>query len=205
MYRLVLSALLVTTGSASAASGLFGATGTQLTTRFGTPRQQFFDLQRVHIADLFCVKGSYHPFVYDNESGLMVLHPEEEPLGGNTYGLCGQTEGESVYVRYEKNAAVAFAFGAPHGNTYDQGWTDALEQTLAGVAPGSKVIRTETVKGSSEGPYRTVSNGVRVLTFFSGDSPALVGWLLYGPARTLQAQTEPLLNLIRVQALRQQN
>lgn len=185
------------------AVGLFGLSPEKLTERFGPAKRQFFEGIKTHVASVYCVKGTYTPLIWSQEDQLYVSYDRPEPLGGNTNGYCPDTAGENLFVKFEKGIAVAFAYGAPHGNTYDRGWLHHLDSLIA-ENNDLDDSTTQTFRvGSASVKMSVYPKGAKSRVFFGTDDlAALVGVLWYGPNGQPKTDEDELLVRLVMNAAR---
>ncbi|GEM49468.1 hypothetical protein [Deinococcus cellulosilyticus] len=202
MFSHILIATL-TLSTPAHAVGLFGLTPEKLTERFGPAKRQFFEGIKTHVASVYCIKGTYTPLIWSQEDQLYVSDDQPSPLGGYTNGYCPDDAGESLFVKFEKGIAVAFAYGAPHGNTYDRGWMHHLDRLISeNNALDDTTTQTFRV-GTTTLKMTVYPKGTKSRLFFgTGDLASLVGVLWYGPNGQAKTDEDELLVRLVVNSAR---
>ncbi|WP_243374607.1 hypothetical protein [Geotalea sp. SG265] len=190
-----------------ASAGVLGLKRAAIEAKLGKPKSTVKSLKPT--VYLYCVNGSYKPYIYDHEGHYVEEAPQ--PLQGNTVGTC--SDSETILVMYDKTGhAVGSGYLTVHGNTYDQGWINYLDTLILGTdnkkaAMGAKevtipgVTQDPTKINLTEGPY----NGSRAIVLTSGikhvifemvgdvDTPGRMGMVWFLPKAMIRSDWLKLL------------
>lgn len=112
----------------------------------------------------YCVTGTYEPVIYDHDGHW--LRGKRTPLGDNSAGPCGK-HAENLVVMYDaEDHVMAAGYLTVHANTYDRGWSTALDRLILGRREGDLYRGATAV----ELPGVTAENGPHAMRLATGET-----------------------------------